>query len=158
MRDRVLLVGEDFGNSPAEYHTDAGALTGASGRFLAGLCDYQGPNAMLRYMLDFERTNVVELASDWMDRAKVAASVQGILQRMRGRRTILLGQRVANAFGSPDVPALFWTTLYDSLPNVGLEWADARIALVPHPSGRNRWWNDASHREEAKWFLKSAIA
>lgn len=148
-RDRVLLVGEDFGRSPVEYHTDAAALTGASGRHLARLVGYQGPNEMLLYMLDFERTNVVVAPEEWRDRALVARRVAEVSRRMTGRRTILLGSRVAAAFDAESLPLLEWVPLVDD---------PGHVARVPHPSGRSRWWNDADNTEAARRFLRASVA
>jgi hypothetical protein len=56
----------------------------------------------------------------------------GLLPRLRGRRVVFLGRRVARAFHHD--PAAGW---YD--------WRLARgyvAAVFPHPSGRSRVWND----------------
>lgn len=41
---------------------------------------------------------------------------------------------------------------------VYLEWERRgryRLAIVPHPSGINRWWNDESNRTEAERFFRA---
>lgn len=157
MRDRILLVGEDFGNSDARYHSDVYALTGASGRRLASLCGYQGPNAMLMFALDFERTNVVTLQPEWRDKELVRSSVGEIVQRMIGRRTILLGSRVAAAFDAEHLPVMEWTKAV--LPNERtIDWSGALIARAPHPSGRSHWWNDPENVAAARRFWSGARA
>lgn len=138
----LLIVGEDFGNSPVEYHNDFYALTGASGKRLAELA---GVHYLNFYMLT-ERTNVVELLPQWRDRALVQESVGQIRHRMAGRRTILLGSRVSAAFGFTAEP-LTWVTE-----------ADREVARMPHPSGRNHWWNDRQNYESARAFLSEAVA
>lgn len=149
MRDRILLVGEDFGNSDPEYHSDVYALTGASGRRLASLCGYQGPNAILLFALNFERTNVVTLQPEWSDKELVRANVYDILSMMRGRRTVLLGSRVAEAFNLLHLGYFEWTRDAD---------VDMTVARAPHPSGRSHWWNDPENVAAARAFWRSAAA
>lgn len=55
---------------------------------------------------------------------------------------VLLGQRVAAAFGMPSAPYLVWLT------HQGRD-----VCVVPHPSGINRWWNDERNRRVAERFL-----
>lgn len=148
-RDRVLLVGEDFGNSDPQYHSDVYALTGASGRRITELCGYQGGNKILQYALDFERTNVVTLQPDWKDKEMVRASVYDLLSRMVGRRTILLGSRVAEAFNLLHLGYFEWTRD----PDVNLI-----VARAPHPSGRSHWWNDPANVESARRFWSATRA
>jgi hypothetical protein len=60
-----------------------------------------------------------------------------------GRRVILCGWRVAAALD-------FRAPAY-------LRWRDhrgARMAVLPHPSGVNRWWNDPGNRRRARRFLR----
>lgn len=59
---------------------------------------------------------------------------------------LLAGLRVAGAFGAR---AGFF------------EWFELRgrrAAVIPHPSGVNRWWNDAANRERARAFLRGVLA
>lgn len=70
--------------------------------------------------------------------ARLAAS------RVRLRGTVLLaGRGVARAFG---VRAPFF------------EWArvgPARVAVIPHPSGVSRWWNEPANLERAERFMRA---
>lgn len=138
---RLLLVGEDFGRSPIRYHSDVYALTGASGRHLAKLANEHYLNF---YMLT-ERTNVVELPEEWKDKDLVRSRVAAIEARMDRdyQRTILLGARVAKAF---DLAALRVCEWYGD------------VAVMPHPSGRNRWYNDPANVARAEDFLRGALA
>lgn len=149
MRDRILLVGEDFGNSDPKYHSDVYALTGASGRRLTELCGYQGPNQVLQFALDFERTNVVTLQPEWRDKSLVDRRVGEIVARMTGRRAILLGSRVAAAFKAEGLDMFRWTMATDR---------STQIARAPHPSGRSHWWNDPENVESARRFWRAARA
>lgn len=139
MRQGLLLVGEDFGHSSARYHQDMYALTGASGRRLVELSGL----TRMGFFLATKRTNVVELPEHWRDVDLVVAGVRRVQDRMIGRRTILLGARVASALGYDGYPQFTW---------------DEEVALMPHPSGRNRFWNDPANVERARAFLTAAMA
>lgn len=62
-----------------------------------------------------------------------------------GRVVLLAGKRVAGAMGA----------------RAGyLEWFDmggARAAVLPHPSGVNRWWNSAENRARATEFVRECL-
>lgn len=61
--------------------------------------------------------------------------------------SLLCGRRVAQAYGLARVPFL--------------EWIDARgrrVAVIPHPSGVSRWWNDPENVRRARIFLEAARA
>lgn len=62
---------------------------------------------------------------------------------------IFVGKRVAEAFGYPTDRILEWKWDVDR----GFQWA-----ILPHPSGVNRWWNASTHAREAERFLQGAIA
>jgi len=81
-----------------------------------------------------------------LDSARKAAAAL-LLARLRGgerRFVLLLGGNVAKAFGVHRRPILEWFQ------------ADAGllVAVFPHPSGVNRWWNDAGNRERAGEFAR----
>jgi len=59
--------------------------------------------------------------------------------------TLLLGQRVAQAF---------------HLPPVYFQWHAVRgcqVAVIPHPSGINHWWNTPAHRETFTRFMRALL-
>ena len=76
-----------------------------------------------------------------------------------GQRIVMLGRRVASAFdwyrwdrvvGPISQSKLEYLKWY-RIENRGmLIWA----AVVPHPSGVNRWWNDANNRRRARKFFR----
>lgn len=81
--------------------------------------------------------------------------------------TILLGKRVAAAFG---LRRCEWFTPYLCIAdpfegNRCPAWLSAehnnysltRAWVVPHPSGLNRWWNDPRNTEHAAHFLRKTI-
>lgn len=58
---------------------------------------------------------------------------------------LLVGLRVADAF-DVSVPYLRWETLVGD--------PDRRVAVFPHPSGVNRWWNEPKNEIRARRFLR----
>lgn len=75
---------------------------------------------------------------------------------------VLAGTEVVRALGTralPKVPAgkLPWHGTRNAPP---LEWYESRegvvMAVLPHPSGRNRWYNDRRSRAAAEKFLREA--
>lgn len=61
-------------------------------------------------------------------------------------RIVLLGRRVASAFGQSKAPALKW-----------LKRGGAELAYFPGPSGANRWWNQDKNRAAAAAFLRTLL-
>ncbi len=64
-------------------------------------------------------------------------------------RLLLCGTRVQAAFRLRDLPQLEWFAIM--LPGSAL--VTFNIAIIPHPSGVNRAWNDPIKTEEVKRFL-----
>lgn len=147
----VLVVGEDFGNSDPRYHSDLYALTGASGRRLAALCGYEGEGTLpvLQFAAAFARTNVVTLASQWSDKDAVWEGRVDVLYKAIGRRVILLGSRVARAFGYQDLE------LFDVIRAYSDPGGPMEVVRAPHPSGRSHWWNDPANVERAAEFWRA---
>lgn len=118
------------------------------------------------YMKAFDRINLCPFAqestipvADWMPAASnLGASL------LRGRRVILLGVNVAQCFGIVPSPRDFLKWVDDPgerIPNygsVGWNAGDRRPpfswSILPHPSGRNRWYNVSKNKEDAVAFLK----
>jgi len=72
------------------------------------------------------------------------ASVEGT-----GKKVVLLGNDVRNA--------VFGDKLGKKLkPAKFIEWHGARYAWVPHPSGRNQFYNDTRRRRRIGRFLVNA--
>lgn len=61
----------------------------------------------------------------------------------------MCGRRVAAAFDhrDPALPYLRWSE----------EGEPFRWAMLPHPSGVNRWWNEPENREAAREFLRQLL-
>lgn len=140
---RLLIVGEDYGNSLARYHRDKYALSGESGERLAEMAGMD----LLKFLAATDRTNVVELAEDWKSPVLVSAGVARVTARMDGRRVLLLGVRVAQAVGAAHLPLFEWRPVR----------MNVSMARAPHPSGRNRQLNDAVLVATFSKFLKDSI-
>lgn len=110
------------------------------------------------YLESFERINLLhDYPGKTLDRqdkfprheARVAA---GKLRRMfAGRDIVLLGRAVSSCWDRrlAEVPFLEWTV--DPL-------FYGTVAVVPHPSGRNLWYNDLANRRAAGRFWQALLA
>jgi hypothetical protein len=143
---RPLFVGEDYGSAPEAFAKPRYCLTGQSGRTLARLAGV----GLLVFCIRVERVNVVDRPAQWRDKGLVAIRVAEIRRAMRGRRVVLLGTRVAEAFGYEQGTLPWW------------EWRatdhGGSVAMAPHPSGRNRLLNQQSVRERYAAFMREMAA
>lgn len=141
MPERVTLVGQAPGRNGGE------PLAGAIGRRLASLCalTYE------EYLEAFGRVNVLDR---WPGRSGSGDSFPMREAREAGRLLldvhrgplVALGTAVADCLGFPRHHLCRW-----------LQAEGRAVAVVPHPSGRNRWWNDPANREAAGVFLRSCV-
>jgi uracil-DNA glycosylase len=141
---RVVLVGEDFGNSG--YTDDRYALTGDSGRRLARMACV---TPVTFYRVTY-RINVVKTPEQWRDPEAIRAGVLRVAERIEGMRVpiVLLGSKVALAFDVLNVPLYEFT--YCPRINRG-------VIRAPHPSGRNRLLNDQDQVARYGAFLKVMV-
>lgn len=75
-------------------------------------------------------------------------AAQAMTPFLRGRMVVMLGRHVARAFDQEDLPWHQWTVV--RLPLVPM--VRFTVAAVPHPSGRNHWYNRTENRCEARKF------
>lgn len=103
-----------------------------------------------QYMSTFDRTNLIRhpVAEKW-PAAEAREAARSMVPLLRGQKVILLGRRVAAAFGLSDAPLLEWVW--------GDEACSFRSATVPHPSGLNRWWNEGANRTSALRFFQEIM-
>lgn len=86
----------------------------------------------------------------WSTRdARLAA--QAVRYMLRGRRAVLVGRRVQTAFG------------YEKNGRDYCEWAhdvhwNVTYASIPHPSGRNLWYNVPGNKERVQEFFQELLA
>jgi hypothetical protein len=88
-----------------------------------------------------------------MPPARVAA--MAIRPLLAGRHVVLLGTGVARAFDL-DIEVLTWHKLHCGRgPAWPLRWAS--VAVLPHTSGRSRWYNCEENVARARQFLADLI-
>lgn len=145
----LVLVGEAPGREVGVL-PDHLALAGGSGRRLASIAGVDWSV----YLRRTERVNLFDRYQSRWSRSEAYAAAFRLVPRLIGRRAILAGRRVAEAFGVPTEPPAQWRWL--DLTAVGDGWL-VRYATIPHPSGRNRRYNSADVRERVGSFVRSAI-
>ncbi len=144
MRPLIVAQAPSSGSDPKE------PLSGASGRRLALLCGVDHA----AFLAAFERRNLIDHypgklgKGDAFDKVAARFAACNLTARLGQRRTVLLGGNVARAFHF-DHPVLTW------VDEVG---DDALVALCPHPSGVNRWWNDPRNVRRARRFWRDLYA
>ena len=115
------------------------ALLGETGQRLGRWC------GQARGQLDADTVNLFDAPTRWSQRVAGARfrelRTSGMLDH---RPVVLLGARVCRAAGVTASP-LCWR-----LDSALRSW----YLHVPHPSGRNRYWNDASHVAEVEAILQ----
>lgn len=120
----------------------------------------------LAYMRAFDRVNVCPFPQESTIKPKewtaAAENLAGSL--LRGRRVILLGPNVAECFGMRRDLFRYCLWYESSSPTKGIAGFRAgkmtlpfSWAVLPHPSGRNRWYNEDKNKEEAIRFLRELV-
>ncbi len=99
------------------------------------------------YLRAFDRANLV-LGHRWSLRAARDGAAYLLRQRPIGT-FVLLGRRVAQAFGYRDEP---FSVLQSQAPGT-----DHVFYLLPHPSGRCREWNRPGAAERARRLLANFL-
>jgi uracil-DNA glycosylase len=145
--DRPVFVGQ----APSRHGDPTKPLTGRPGRKLAELASM----VPMEFYLSTVRVNLLPyyVGTNGDGDAFPMPDARGNAERMApvldGRTVVLVGRRVAEAFGC----RLGW-----------FEWGDdhfaarggtvrIRYATIPHPSGRNRFWNDQENTQAARRFM-----
>jgi uracil-DNA glycosylase len=104
-----------------------------------------------------ERTQRMNVFDEWpgkkgkgdaWDAKQAKERVEEMWNEIAGGRVIFLGKNVANAFGHGEVEWCEWKIDIDT----GMQ-----IAVLPHPSGVNHWWNERANRKRAGKFLRQAF-
>lgn len=134
---RVLLIGQAPGRGDPSR-----PCTGAFMRRIVAAAGI----SRTRYLRAFERVNLVAY---WPGRSgsgdafpAAEARVRTAEIDIRGRVVVLCGRRVAIAFGVRS-PFLEPERLRGGL-----------VYVLPHPSGRNRWWNRPENRTAAGALIR----
>ncbi len=159
--NRPLIIGQAPGpNTDPELPLFPVPSGSAGGRLqsLMGLTRGQ-------YLKRFDRVNLLPFFPGKCKRddkfpmtpAKLAA--RAIRPLLAGRTVVLLGRNVANAF-LLDLPFHEWTDLQARRRNKLLQMEGvecdgvARLAIVPHTSGRSHWYNKEENKRAAVEFWR----
>jgi len=143
MGDEILVMGQ----APGRTHPD---VTPQQRRVVKFLADLVGITPV-----EFcERCDFVNLLSCYHGKAgkgdcfppDVARAAASIFDPSPWSTIVMLGKNVPAAFGLRR-DYFIWQML-----------SETRVAVFPHPSGVNRWWNDASNKRSAVIFLRSLLA
>lgn len=147
---KPLLIGQ----APSRSGTDPRPLAGPAAERFADLLRIESEEFLAR-------VDTVNLLDRWpgrraggkgdrfpMGEARVRADA--IRLAAKTRVAVFVGADVATAFGA-------W-----ELNDTPLVWAPVpwfeRAAYLPHPSGVNLWYNDATNRERARRFLRALLS
>lgn len=136
----LIIVGEapQTGSAPPGR-----AFEGSSGRNLAAIAGWDWDEFLARTY----RVNLFPEPVDHWPRLAAWSRADELRVQLAGATPVILcGRNVAAAFGLAD--ELLYRWLHE-------EWAN--VARVPHPSGRNRVWNDFEQRAEAHRFLRNLL-
>lgn len=115
----------------------------AGGRLWRMLFDETGAT-MRQYVDAFERVNLVT-GPAFATRAAQARAAE-LLPSLAGRSIVLLGQEVRKSFGHQRSALL-------EPYCVGPPGSEVTFYQLPHPSGRNLWYNDDTNRRAAGRLL-----
>ena len=135
-RGRPLLIGMNNPISQADGFQLYPYPEGCTGHRLWSMLRERLPHVSRRSYLDtFERRNLVT-GRQW-SKEQGRASAERIFAEMwgSGRVIVLLGEDVRRAFGHPRL-------LLRPQEIGGATWRQ-----IPHPSGRNLWYNSSNHRK-----------
>ncbi len=125
------------------------------------------------YMRTFDRANLLDDFpghDNGGDKFPIHAAMEAagkMAPSLVNRDVVMVGRDVARAFSVGDAPWFEWRTLSVPLGEddvqrllpgaklVGLPVVDLfKFVVVPHTSGRNRWWNDPDNKERGRTFLE----
>ncbi len=147
---KPIIVGE--GPSPSFVgHPKLRPLFGNPTRVL---CDAMGLEVsctghradLLRYVKFGRLASLESLCKGKWDLREAESKATVLCFGASGRTFILLGKRVARAFGFRDLPFF----------QQKVHWSH-NLVVLPHPSGLNRLWNDEETRRKAGDVLKKFL-
>ena len=149
---KPLIIGE----APAKNEKPPRPLEGRVGKRLAECCGISLDEFLHRFdriNLLSERQDTDEKGFEW-DAVAAALSAHAManafdprFQLHEGRIVLLLGKRVAAAFGAHD--KLF------EFQRIGTK---AEVYVLPHPSRLNRWWNVPENKAAMQMFIRGVFS
>ena len=157
---RPLLIGQAPGpNTNPELPLFPIPSTSAGGRLqqLMGLRRWE-------YLKKFDRVNLLpefpgrHKRDDKFPLAEARFAATVMRPHLSDRVVIMIGRKVGDAFGL-DLPFHQWAEMRcrrTMLTEPGGEVCI--VAVVPHTSGRNHWYNSEGNREEARRFWQDLLS
>lgn len=151
--DRPVFIGQ----APSRYGDPTKPLTGSPGRKLAAFASM----TPMEFYLSTVRTNLLSRyvgASGNGDAFPMIDARRGAIKMVAGldgRVVVFVGRRVAEAFGCGE-EWFDWEEGRFSI-SIGDLMVKYRRAVMPHPSGRNRFWNDSRNVQEAHSFMSELM-
>ncbi len=141
MLSRPVLIGMNNPLSAEPRHALFPHPPGCTGhRIYCMLRDHNPGLLRGHYLQAFDRMNVLD-SVHW-DRMAALAAGRELWVRLQGRTAVVLGAEARMALCLPEVAAIEWRK------DRGVRWC-----LLPHPSGRNLWYNDPMMRACAGLLL-----
>lgn len=146
---KPLLIGE----APSRKSDPKKPFQGASGRRLARMAGLDSEEDL---PTRFRMTNVLGRwpgtgnAGEKGSRFPIARAKRAARRIELLGVVILAGRRVAKAFGMAEAPYFRWYATDRHGP--------CRIAVIPHPSGCNQFYNVPANREKVAAFLRGVLA
>lgn len=159
MHSRLVLIGQAPGpNTDPRLPLFPEPSTSAGGRLL----EIMGvPRA--EYLALTERINLLNYyPGKWAngDRwplAEARIAAEAVAPLLAGRCVVLVGRNVAQAFDNKADYHVWTTQQVRRRCPIARCPGLAEFAVVPHTSGRNRWYNDPENSQEARSFWASAL-
>jgi len=145
--DRPIFIGQ----APSRHGDPTKPLTGLPGQKLASLASM----TMMEFCLSVVRANILPYyvgtngsgdAFPMPDAKRNAIRMAPLLDK---RTVVFVGRRVAEAFGFKDD----WFDWDEGYFDAVGKMVRIRYAVIPHPSGRNRFWNSSQNVQEARTFI-----
>jgi len=139
---KPLIIGE----APSKNETTPRPIEGRIGRKLAKFSSL----TFEEFLETFDRVNLLEVRQDTKEKGFQFNAAEAAVNAMRminnmfddGRVVLLLGKRVAHAFGAH--------ADYFQVQHLGTK---AHVYVVPHPSGVNHYWNHSDNCEKVRQFF-----
>ena len=149
----LAIVGEAPGpNTRSDCPFYPSPPTSAAGRFLSCIGWSRS-----EYLLTFARINLLsEYPGKRFPVSLARSCVPAAVSLLHPRPMLLMGRGVARAFKLDYLEPLTWLRV--PLKDVSNADVSARVAIVPHPSGRNRWYNDQENCARLRRFIYEARA
>lgn len=144
-----------LGTAPAEKGAPAFFPTSGSARRFGDLCDLHPSELWIYFGLD----NLVP----YPEPSRQALGEAGELYHfLPGYSYLLAGSEVVRALGWRARCARDGKSRVEWYEPPPLEWYESRegfrMALLPHPSGRNRWYNVRAQKRRAETFLRDLVS